>query len=267
MSHATEKNKDKDKLASSLVQSMYRYGKQINTHDLFKIVASTLMVVDHYGELILSDNPWCRLLGRAAAPLFFFLVGFTNKLHINRSLISYGLILTFIYSFFHTQFFINILINFIIIHYCLLLLPLQNWALVPRLISFGLLFGINIVIYPFIEYGTLGMLIAYSGRMLAIKDRYTAWFLLFSLGIYFTWQAKIFHFLQALPYSILLGGLALCSYFAMLYYRQRTFIFPKPITIVGLIISRYSLPIYFYHYLLLQIINLAQHTPSLFIVR
>ena len=56
----------------------------LNTYDLFKIVSTCAMFVDHYGYFGLPPLSWTqrhqtRIFGRFAAPGFFFLAGFSSK--------------------------------------------------------------------------------------------------------------------------------------------------------------------------------------------
>ena len=57
---------------------------QVNTYDLFKLVSTVAMFIDHYGYFGLpgitpTQRNWCRIIGRFAAPGFFFLAGYASK--------------------------------------------------------------------------------------------------------------------------------------------------------------------------------------------
>jgi hypothetical protein len=49
-----------------------------NTYDLLKSVAVLTMVLDHIGVYLLPEILWLRVVGRAAFPLFLFLVGYSG---------------------------------------------------------------------------------------------------------------------------------------------------------------------------------------------
>src|SRR5579872_332312 len=96
----------------SNTSELTRYGQAINTHDLLKIAGLALMIVDHLGAYVFQDNLWLRLIGRGAAPLFFFLIGYSGKLRIRPSLIMFGLILSVTGFLISGHFWVNILLVF-----------------------------------------------------------------------------------------------------------------------------------------------------------
>jgi len=56
----------------------------VNMYDLAKILAVTTCIIDHYGYFGIPGIPyttarWTRVIGRMAAPLFFYLAGYSNK--------------------------------------------------------------------------------------------------------------------------------------------------------------------------------------------
>lgn len=52
--------------------------RRITTIDLWKTAALLLILADHLGLFLFPDEDWLRALGRAGAPIFFFLIGFTR---------------------------------------------------------------------------------------------------------------------------------------------------------------------------------------------
>jgi hypothetical protein len=234
------------------LSKLYRYGNIVNSHDLIKVVAIILMIIDHIGELLLNDNPWCRLIGRGAAPLFFFLVGYVNKLNITPSLITYGLILSFTTILLKTGYFVNILIVFILIQCTLELYPPTLFSTSKRIIFFALATLGNIVAYGLIEYGFLGFLIAYSARLVALKDPQADYFLLFSLIVYLLWESLVFYFLPFPKYFYPFIFIVIALFFSLRRYSLFLIFLPKWLNLPCLFISRYSLEIYFYHLILLQ---------------
>ncbi len=72
----------------------------LNTYDLFKIFATATMLIDHYAYfglpgLTFTQNAWWRCVGRASAPGFFFLAGFSS----HRFRMRLYLAAIFIYAF------------------------------------------------------------------------------------------------------------------------------------------------------------------------
>ena len=59
---------------------LIRYGKQVNSHDLLKVLGTLLMVIDHVGMYLYPEQIYLRIIGRGAAPLFFFATG-SGKQH------------------------------------------------------------------------------------------------------------------------------------------------------------------------------------------
>src|SRR3954451_20378841 len=48
--------------------------RPVTTTDLWKLVGLVLVLIDHWG-LLFADDPSWRVVGRAAAPIFFFFIG------------------------------------------------------------------------------------------------------------------------------------------------------------------------------------------------
>lgn len=56
----------------------------LNTYDAFKVISTITMFIDHYGYfglpgLSMRQSRWFRVIGRFAAPGFFFLAGWSSK--------------------------------------------------------------------------------------------------------------------------------------------------------------------------------------------
>lgn len=56
----------------------------LNTYDIFKVISTITMFIDHYGYfglpgLDFKQQSWSRVIGRTAAPGFFFLSGYSSK--------------------------------------------------------------------------------------------------------------------------------------------------------------------------------------------
>src|SRR5215207_3097947 len=66
----------------------------VTTVDLFKFAGVLSFLVDHYGLFFDPEDNWWRLVGRIAAPIFFFLVGFARNRTVPLSWVLLGLALT-----------------------------------------------------------------------------------------------------------------------------------------------------------------------------
>lgn len=244
-------------------KQLYRYGHVLNTHDLLKIVALLLMIVDHAGWYLMDDNMICRLIGRGAAPIFFFLVGYSGKVHLSISLFLYGIILSFTAGLINHHLWINILLCFVLIHFSLHYFKLEALPPLARIIGFTIMIILNPFIYSYLEYGFLGFMIAYSARSLALKQRHAPLWMGASLLIYTLYQILGFGFFRQLGMLVAIGILSVGLFFLFIFYQLRPLPANPKITLVGLILARYSLPIYFYHLIIFQGVYLFTH-PILF---
>ena len=73
---------------------IYRYGAAVNSHDVVKVLAIAAMVIDHAGWLFVDNNVWMRIVGRLAAPLFFFLVGYSGSYRFKPEILMLGVALS-----------------------------------------------------------------------------------------------------------------------------------------------------------------------------
>lgn len=53
--------------------------RALNGYDLLKVIALVAMTVDHVGLFLWPELVWPRVIGRVAAPLFLFLVGYNGS--------------------------------------------------------------------------------------------------------------------------------------------------------------------------------------------
>jgi len=75
----TNNNKKADKVQVNKMNL-----ESLNTYDLFKVFSTITMFIDHYAYfglpgLTSSQSRWFRVIGRTAAPGFFFLAGYSSK--------------------------------------------------------------------------------------------------------------------------------------------------------------------------------------------
>lgn len=73
------------------------YG-QPGTLDLLKLVAVVAMIVDHVGLYFLPEQPLLRVLGRPAAVIFGFLIGYSASTRVPPSWVGLGLGLSYLES-------------------------------------------------------------------------------------------------------------------------------------------------------------------------
>lgn len=230
---------------------IHRYGDQVNSHDLLKFIAIVLMIIDHVGFYLLENEMWYRTFGRAAAPLFFFAVGYMASFRFKESLLVYGIILTFANYVFMGFIGINILINFIIIKWVFSKVNPARMSHLILGISVVLLTAANFLPH-YLEYGAFGLLFATCARLFAQNDRRGQPILIITLIAYFFVELDIFHFnvLQ----SIALIGIEVVLYYVFINYSFINIKLKSFTRYLILFFSRYSLEVYFYHLLFLKIL-------------
>lgn len=57
----------------------FDYGTVPNSYDILKCIALITMVIDHTGHYLFPGELWFRVIGRAAFPIFLFLVGYSRS--------------------------------------------------------------------------------------------------------------------------------------------------------------------------------------------
>ncbi len=141
--------------------------RAVTTIDLCKTAALLLILIDHLGFFIWTDQPWLLAIGRAALPIFFFLIGFARTRTVPWFWWAAGLGLTALdgwrlagESYPH----LNIMINFALIR---LALPLVDTHVIGtwwRVALFAAaLAALMPVIGPWLEYGSEGWMLALVG--------------------------------------------------------------------------------------------------------
>ncbi|MGI9373700.1 MAG: TraX family protein, partial [Hyphomicrobiales bacterium] len=54
----------------------------IDKTDWLKSAAILFVAIDHYGYFFIENNEWWSVVGRLAAPIFFFLLGYAETKRI-----------------------------------------------------------------------------------------------------------------------------------------------------------------------------------------
>jgi hypothetical protein len=252
------------------MKDIYRYGRDLNSHDLVKIVAITTMVIDHIGLYFLGNNVWFRIVGRLAAPQFFYLVGYSGSYRFKREILAYGLALIAVEYFAGTGegvverlLPINILVAFVLIKAFLGRFDLSKF---PTAALFGALLIMFFMSYPTwvaIEYGTIGLCYAIGARLQSKNHSFALPWLSATVLLHYVFSVFTLPGLEfelsvdkvivelALLAFLFIGNLILFT-----NYRFRVFeVRPQWLKTIGIYVSRYSLDIYFFHLSAFMIIH------------
>jgi TraX protein len=154
--------------------------RPVTSTDGWKLAGLVFVLVDHYGIFFDEDQDWWRVFGRAAAPIFFFFIGFARTGRVPWSWLGLGLGLTAIDTWTSEESLgrinLNVLINFA---YVRLILPEVERRIMPSSFRVALLTtAIVLLIRPFqqiMEYGAEGWLWALFGlaHRLALDERHS----------------------------------------------------------------------------------------------
>jgi hypothetical protein len=255
---------------SASAKGIYRYGPQINSHDLVKILAILTMAIDNVGLYFMYDNIWMRVIGRIAPPLFFYLVGYSGSYKFKYQILALGIALCLI------QFFVsnnpslieniipvNILINFVLIKAILNRFDLAKMRSSSLILLLAILILISEETRTYIQYGSLGLSIAIGSRLINKRHPFGRPWIIISTTAYFLLQMDSLLFIwpnvsmQVILMVILLLALIFAlSLFLFLKYKLRTFTVNSTwLRTICIYVSRYSLQIYFFHLAALQIVH------------
>lgn len=226
------------------------HNRQASTHDLLKFLAIITMTVDHIGYYFYDDYTWLRIIGRMAAPIFFFVVGTAEHFKFKYTFLFWGMLITLIDYYTDTDFCINILVSFVIIRAFLNKYDPSQWSDLKLLIFFTVLILLNEWVDPWLEYGTIGLLFALSGNLISRQDTRGQYVLLATVALYFYIESSSLEVFTRLSYTsgliaICCMLLALCSHFTL-----KPIAIPKPATTPMLSLARYSLNIYLFQVVL-----------------
>jgi hypothetical protein len=131
---------------------------------LWKLAGLVFVLVDHYGLFFAEDEAWWRVVGRLAAPVFFFFIGFARTRSVPLSWLALGAILTVtdvLTSQGAEEVSLNILLHFALLRW--MLLPLLETRILgrpSRVAAFIVLCTALSGVSPrLVEYGTEGWLL------------------------------------------------------------------------------------------------------------
>ena len=139
---------------------------RVDRTDWLKAAALLFVTLDHIGLYVLEADEWWRVVGRLAAPVFFFLIGYARTRRVPLGWIVLGVALTLLDSWGDDWQWVapNILLNFALLR--LALPPPGQWRQVRQseylALTATLVFCVAFV-GRFVEYGAEGWLWALFG--------------------------------------------------------------------------------------------------------
>lgn len=266
-------------LAATLFPPRTDLPADITTIDVMKTVALTMMIVDHIGWLLAPDIEWFRVVGRLCVPLWFFLIGYSRSRDVPTRWLAAGIILMIS----------NIVVGLpavpLVVLFTMALTrlsldafwrvayrnPIYFWWMILLLIFLAYFTGL------FVEYGTLGFLLAACGYAIRNRDEVNAAFsgvlrqsvpetlMIVVLLAYGILESMLFGF-SMLAFMVVMGGL-ICTYFVLQGFVSRTLLgtSDRPSAPLYRLFGRYTLEIYVIHLLILKAI-FALHLLAVYLV-
>lgn len=232
---------------------------RVTSTDWLKLVGITAFLIDHYGLFFVLDDEWWRIVGRVAAPIFFFFIGFAKSRSIPTSWIVWGLILTGADWWIAGDFTLNILLNFALIRFAL------RWVdqVAATPLKLGAVAAASLALLPFaaqfFEYGAEGWLWAWfgfaqrawrNGDVGFAKARFAFAFVAAFTYAFVEIEEADFEGIEAVGLALITLGLTL----ALLAFKRTISAIQPPALIAPIIvwISQYSLEIYAISLFLMQ---------------
>ena len=231
---------------------IYKYNNELNSYDVIKFIAIITMMIDHIGYYLVENNDYLRAIGRLAAPLFFFITGYVSNYQIKPAILVYGMIITAIFFYFHDNLCLNILLVFASIKWVLARWQPEKAKISTLMIIFGLIYITSISRY-FIDYGFFGFAYALIGRLKATG--FKSWFAaIMMLSTFLVQILAIITYHDNIYVLAIIYVVAILLFLTVLLFRYQVIIVNLTALKNGvLVFSRYSLEIYFWHILLLEL--------------
>jgi len=240
----------------------------VDNTDWLKAAAIILVLVDHFGYFFMENDEWWAVLGRFAAPIFFFLVGYSKTRSIPLHWIGLGVMLTLLDSSNADWEWVapNILLSFVLIRfayrYVSKLVERHPW------ISVALLVSVFIASLPIaaqlFDYGAEGWLWALFGllhrqyvdskaaaKVDSVPQTKKQTFRLLRLlacaaaAVVYVWQEQLeFDFPQVQLIVFILGVLVMSVSLSLFLRGRSRFQPPEKIAVALRFIGRHTLEIY-----------------------
>ena len=242
----------------NILNAYRKYGEQLTSYDLLKLVALLLMTADHVGYYLYPDELWWRVAGRLSAPVWFFLAGYSTSRRTMPMILAVGLAVSLVNLWFgQGPLPLNILFSIVIARLAVEYIQRRGLERTRMAETAALLIlGILPSIYVF-EYGTMGILTAWMGSLVR-----KGWRTQSHAGLAVAaWFSYALFQIISLPYDAAQIGVIVAG--AALIYRWLWVFEMEPLPVNGAapyaaitkFLARYSLYYYALHKLALQIVS------------
>ncbi len=242
-------------------------GPTLTSYDLLKSLAVVMMMIDHVGAYIYTEDMAWRWLG-SSAPIWFFLVGYASSRHMGPLLWTGALILICANAIAGFPFFpLNILAVILLVRACLD--PLMRFA-GTRPGSFCVAVLLITLLMPLgmitLEYGTLGFLLAMFGYIMKHQEendfyaRIAPPFMAFIMVVFMLFHMATYSFTQT---GLLWFFISSAAVFLLVYrfrpttYPMLTQRLPSALIVILQAMGRNSLIFYVFHVVLFMAIGMA----------
>jgi len=244
----------------------------VDNTDWLKAAAIILVLIDHFGYFFMDDDLWWSVLGRFAAPIFFFLVGFAKSRKIPLHWIGLGVALTLLDSANNDWDWVapNILLSFVLIRFSLRYIPrlVQRYPWLSVAFLVAALIALLPIAAQLVDYGAEGWLWALFGflhrqyvdggavdkvegensgppQSKRLTTGLLSWLTCAVVAVVYVWQEQLeFDFPDTELYIFILG-VCIMAVILCLFVRGRSrFQPPKMIAGVLRFIGRHTLEIY-----------------------
>lgn len=162
----------------------------LNTHDIWKLLALILMFIDHTGLYVFDNSLDFRLIGRLSFPIFAVIYGYHFKGKINTKLLLYGLPIVIVNYYFKNEIYFNILYSFVVGGFILKFYNSNLDKKYDKIFFLLIMMMFSIIINPILEYGLFAFFFMLSANTKNSKEKATYFSITFLL--YFIFQVGSF---------------------------------------------------------------------------
>lgn len=255
----------------TFAENYRRYGDSVNSHDLAKTIAVLLMIVDHIGFFFFPYDLEWRAVGRICVPIWFFMAGYAKPSRDSTELKILALLMVvadivMVEPLFPLSVLVSVLVcrafvraahekEFRPVFFPVVILFVLVWYLPAKLLF---------------EYGSLGIIFAYSGYLARqYPGSVSAKLCIMLCGVIFIADQQFVIFNFSIPQFLLMatGVILICGWLAFFSTRPIKSIPDGPVGVFVRFTGRNTLYIYFLHYVAFEIARYLLKAPPDFHIR